>query len=923
MTRFRPTTAILALSMMASATLLSAQTRTGTISGTITDTSGAVLPGVAVTLTSQALIAGTSATTTDTEGVYKFVALLPGTYDVKFELAGFATTTRTGIRVESSFVATVNVVMGVGSLEEVVTVSGGSPVVDTTSNVISTRLDRNLLDHIPSGRDIWVVAEQVPGVVQDRYNIGGTESAQQSSGTIHGASGQQEFQFDGLTNNWPGGTGGFVMVYFDYDSFEEVQVVTNSAPAEVGTAGLFMNMVTKSGGNEFHGTVTFLYEPGAWQSNNVSSELRALGLNKANPVERIFNFAPALGGPIIRNKAWFFGSYLRYDIDTQVLGVTRPDGSPALDVNHQTNALGKITTQLTPNNRLMGMYYFNYQNRFYRRSGCCNFVAEEASWRQIEPAHIVQGQWTSMLPSNTLLEARVGYVTHVFPLGEQPGLPADAISRIDDILSTMTGAANTYHWHTAPRTQVNVSLSRSVASFLRARHDLKVGGDFSKQHTYYDRHTRQDIELHHRNGAPAYVILRRPITGQYSGTTTASLFLQDSIAIGRMTINPGLRFEYFNGYNPAQGSPAGIYFPVTQFPELESVPNWKNVLPRLGITYDLTGDNKTALKAAYNHFTQQEGGRLPETLNPNSPVTETRNWEDRNGNDLAELDELGPVTARSGGVGTSLDPNTTRPRIREASAGIDRELGSQLSVTATYYYRKNYNWMGQINRAVPADRFTSVEVQAPDGTTVTAFNQDPATLGLVDRLITNIPEFYENYHGFEVTGRKRLANRWQLLAGYTLGRHRGYLVEGIATDVNNPNNLINIRNRVHGQDRTHIVKVNGTYILPMDILFSANYRYYTGQPLTRTFQVRLNQGFVNIPLEPRGTFRYPNVSILDLRFSKLFKVNNWSVEGMVDLFNALNAGTVTSQVTTLGVSYGRPSRLLSPRIVGVGARFKF
>jgi Carboxypeptidase regulatory-like domain len=915
------TPGFLALMMVASAGLLSAQTRTGTINGTVTDESGAVMPGVTVTLNSEALITGTSATTTDQEGNYRFVALLPGSYDLKFELGGFVSTARTGIRVESSFVATVNAVLTVGGVQETVTVSGASPIVDTTSNVISTRVDRNLLDNIPSGRDIWVIAEQVPGVVQDRYNVGGTESAQQSSGAIHGASAQQEFQFDGLTNNWPGGTGGFVMVYFDYDSFEEVQVVTNAAPAEVGTAGLFMNMVTKSGGNDFHGSATFLYEPGAWQSNNVSPELEALGVKTSNPVEHILNFAPTLGGPIMRNKAWFFGSYLRYDINTQVLGVTRPDGSPALDVNHQTNALGKVTSQVTPNNRVMGMYYFNYQNRFYRRAGF-NFVSEEASWRQIEPAHIVQGQWTSALPRNMLLEARLGYVTHVFPLAEQPGLPANAISRIDDITSTMTGAANTYHWHTAPRTQVNTALSRSVPSFLGARHDFKIGGDYSRQHTYYDRHTRQDIELHYRTGVPAYVMLRRPIQGQYSGTTTASLFLQDSIAIGRLTINPGIRFEYFNGYNPAQGSPAGIYFPATQFSEVKNVPDWKNVLPRLGVTFDLTGDRKTALKAAYNHFTQQEGGRLPEALNLNSPITETRNWSDTNGNNLAELAELGPVTARTLSP-ASLEPDTTRPLVREATAGIDRELGPQLGFSATYYYRKNHNWLGRINRAVPLDSFTPVTVRAPDGTTITAYNQDPATLGRIDRLITNIPEFYENYHGVEMTARKRLANRWQMLAGYTVGRHKGFLVEGIGTDANDPNNLINVRDRVHGQDRTHIVKFQGSYILPLDILFSGNYRYYTGQPLTRTFQAPLNQGFVSIPLETRGTFRYPNVSILDLRASKVFKINNRSLEAMIDLFNALNAGTVTNQVTTLGSSYGRPSRLLSPRIVGFGARFKF
>ncbi|MFB0519731.1 MAG: carboxypeptidase regulatory-like domain-containing protein, partial [Acidobacteriota bacterium] len=325
------------LLMVAFGGLLFGQTQTGTITGRVADETGAVLPGVTVTLTSEALITATKVTTTNEYGVYKFIALPPGSYDVKFELEGFGPSEQRGIKISAYFVARVNVVMTMAALEEVITVTGEAPAVDVSSNVISTSVDRDLLDHIPSGRDIWVIAEQVPGVVQDRYNIGGTESAQQSAGFLHGSQAQQEFSFDGLSNNWPGGHGGYVMVYFDYDSFEEVQALTSAAPAEIGTGGLYMNMITKSGGNDFHGTTTFLYEPGSWQGNNVTQEMEDIGITTANPVEHIFNFSPTLGGPIIKNKMWFFGSYLRYDINTQILGMLRPDGTPEVDVNHQTN----------------------------------------------------------------------------------------------------------------------------------------------------------------------------------------------------------------------------------------------------------------------------------------------------------------------------------------------------------------------------------------------------------------------------------------------------------------------------------------------------------------------------------------------------------------------------------------------------------
>ncbi len=269
-----------------------AQTETGTITGTVTDQSNALLPGVAVTLTSRALIGGSRTTTTTGTGTYNFIALPPGSYDLKFELAGFKAMTRSGIQINANFVATVNMSMGVEALSETVSVTGESPVIDSKSALTATTLDKGLLDNIPTGRDIWVLTEEVAGTVPDRYNVGGTESAQQSTFAIHGATAQQDYSINGLSMNWPGGAGNYTMFYFDYDSFDEVQVETAGAPAEVSVGGLYMNMITKSGSSDFHGGTTLMYEPGKLQGNNVTDELKAQGITTANPIEHIVDFEP-------------------------------------------------------------------------------------------------------------------------------------------------------------------------------------------------------------------------------------------------------------------------------------------------------------------------------------------------------------------------------------------------------------------------------------------------------------------------------------------------------------------------------------------------------------------------------------------------------------------------------------------------------
>ena len=636
-----------------------AQTETGTITGTVTDQSNAVLPGVAVTLTSRALIGGSRTTTTTGTGAYKFIALPPGSYDLKYELAGFKAISRERIQISANFIATVNISMGVEALSETVSVIGESPVVDSKSALVATTLDKGLLDNIPTGRDIWVLTEEVAGTVPDRYNVGGTESAQQSTFAIHGATAQQDYSINGLSMNWPGGAGNYTMFYFDYDSFDEVQVETAGAPAEVSVGGLYMNMISKSGSADFHGGTTLMYEPGKLQGNNVTDELKAQGITTANPIEHIVDFEPTLGGPISKH-AWFFGSYRMYVIDNQILGL--PAGEN-VDINHQANVLGKVTTQITPQNNLMVQYYFNGQNRFFRRDNGYAFTTQDASWRQIEPAHLIQGQWTSVLSKALFLDIRFGYLHQIFPLGPQS--TAAGISKIDDILSTVSGSAPNYQTNLATRQQTNVSMSYFHDHLVGGTHAFKFGFELARALNAYDYSANGDVNAHFLDGVASYVQTYNTPMHQESVIQNLAVYAQDAYTIQRLTVNVGARFENFKGWNPAQGAAGGAFSGARQFSQVNDIPNINIVTPRLGASYDVFGNGRTALKASFSRYALQEGSRFPETLNPNALSGDFRNWSDGNKDGVPQANELTAPTSFFGGAsGISLDPNISRQVLR-------------------------------------------------------------------------------------------------------------------------------------------------------------------------------------------------------------------------------------------------------------------
>jgi len=310
--------------------------------------------------------------------------------------------------------------------------------LDLQSVQTTTTFDQTLLQDIPSGRDPWSTVAQMPGVTSSTFDVAGNNSYQQSAMQVHGSTqAEQIYSYNGLDLNWPGANGGYTQFYTNHDSFDEFQVVSDNAPASVPIGGIYMNQVTQSGSNQLHGQAAVYYLTAALQAG-VKQPANAV-VNTGSPFDMTRDTSARLGGPILRERWWLFGSYRRYDLRQRILAVTDQAGNPVVDVNHQTNTDLRSDFQINPKNKFSFIWLYNEQNRFFRRDTTYSFVTENASWKQIEPAYILEGLWTSQVTNNFLLDFRVGWNKIIFPLSYQSN--STGLSLQDIGYSEESGAA--------------------------------------------------------------------------------------------------------------------------------------------------------------------------------------------------------------------------------------------------------------------------------------------------------------------------------------------------------------------------------------------------------------------------------------------------------------------------------------------------
>jgi hypothetical protein len=842
-------------------------------------------------------------------GAYRFPSLPPGVYTVKVELQGFQTVTRETVNVLVGQTTPIDLTMRVATLAETVTVTGTSPVIDTTSANVSVNLSEQLLQSTPGGRDIWALVEyKVPSLLITRPDVGGTAGGLQGTYNARGTNSTQNSQYlNGINVGDPAAIGA-AGYYYDYDAFEDIQVSTGAHDITVPTSGVFLNMVTKSGGDKWTGRTTFTWLGDATQSQNIDDDLLRYGFRpETNAVDFVSDINASGGGPLISRKLRVFGSFRDWRVHVNVPAAF---STLVLDKTDITSYLINADYQLNDKNRLKAFYskqWYKKPNRFLSQP--TTTLVQESTSNEDDVFDVYQVLWNSVVTSRFFVDARLGLNKILFTT-YQNGTDQ---TLLDVATNIRTRNFNTDTERFRDRYQANATGQYYVDQALGGRHEFKFG--FDHAHSPVEVRTRRldDLELRYSSAtgrAQDVTLFATPFFTKNAVDVTA-LYAQDSYAIKRLTLTGGVRWERLEGYLPEQSSPASRWFPNVPrtFPEQRDLILWHTVGPRLSAAYDVTGDGQTALKAAAGryYYIIASGGVLSDA-NPNANYSERYTWNDVNGDLRFQPGEQSgtPVISQANPGTISFDPEYRRPYTDEYTAGVDRELLPALRLSAVFTYRREKDPQAT---ADPANPYSTTLTTRPDagldGVTGTA---DDTTYQFYDRIsaasltfFTNDPTALQTYKGLEVTATKRMSNRWQMLAGYTFS---GTRIEGLSIN-QNPNMLLNVNGSLAGQntgansqlsDRPHQFKLTGTYIMPFyDIGLAGNFSSSSGVLVTRQVATTLSiGGTTNVNVEEPGLHRLPTRTVMDLRLFKNIMFGSRSLDLAIDFNNIANVSTVWS-----------------------------
>jgi Carboxypeptidase regulatory-like domain len=945
------------------------------ITGLVRDATGGVLPGVTVEVASPVLIERVRSAFTDEQGRYSIVDLRPGAYTVTFTLTGFSTVKREGVELPSNFTLTINADLRVGSLEESITVTGASPIVDVQSTQRTHVLNRELLDAVPSARNYSGLAALMPGVRSSNTDVGGNQQMEQIYMTVHGSrQTDTTLQVDGMLLNSLMNDGQ-VQAYFSDAAQAEMTFQTSGVGADVSGGGVRINMIPKDGGNRFGGSAFAGGTDGSWQSDNVTDELRARGLVSGDRVDLISDVNVSLGGPLKRGALWFFASWRRIATNEVVANNFYRDGRPGIEDQWIQNQLLRLTWQLTPRNKVSA-----YQDRYPKFKGheMGAFTDPETGSRRREPEHALyytaQAKWTSTVTSRLLLEA--GYSSNIeYYTGHyQPGIRKPRNSpewftqagRQDLILGDIWAASNAPETGDDPKRFV---LSSS-ASYVTGSHRFKTGVQWSFGNRVIDRNANADLVQLYREGRPDSVrVYNTPVQSRARLDGDVGVYAQDSWTLDRLTLNMGVRFEKFVASIEEQAMPAGRFVPARQIAEIRDLPNWFDVTPRLGLAYDLFGDSRTALKATFNKYMAGQTTGFPERYNPLSLQNETRRWDDLNNDDVAQDHEIGPrIDQRFGEPVATIrpGPDLQREYDLEYSLGAQHEIARGTSVTAAWFRRGTANLLRTDNLLVSLGDYTPVDIVSPlTGEVITVYNLNGAKLGHVDRVDVNSTDASLRrrvYNGFEFGFTKRTA-RGSVFGGWTFDR----IVNVACDSISDPNSFRFCDQSALPIPFRHEVKLAGTYMVPIvELQVNGAFQSYPGSDyaapvltnptetdvrqvdpslavnwsLTRNTRYAadcigpcrpgalvipgLTPTSLLVPLIAPGSKYPPRQNQLDLGVRRIFRVRGGvQLSGQMDLFNILNVGTIKGEIQVWGPTLGRPTAILQPRTLRLAMQVRF
>lgn len=888
------------------------------IIGVVTDESGAVLPGVTIVASSPALQVGKVTTVTDGEGQYRLSGVTLGTYEVTYTLDGFQSLRREGLRLTAGFTAKVDIQLKLGALSETLTVSGSSPVVDVTSTKPATSLTRETLELIPTSRNgVQAMLAQAPGV-RSNLDVGGN-----TAGAI-----PQFRAFGQVAGSWPVIEGVAIAapassisqpgIYLDYGGIEEAQVTAVGNDAETPTRGILLNMVVKSGGNNYHGTFMSSYTHRDLVNDNIDPQMAAQGIRGVPILDR-YDAGGDVSGYILKDRLWFYGGIRGRVNNNGVLDCVRPEGGQCITELSQQFDTVKATYQAGSANRIIGYYQRNYKTN---DTGASNLVAWESRFHQDFVGNMGKVEWQGTPRNNLVANALVGYWDFD---SLQTGY-GSAPSTLDIVTQMRTGTSSqSYHTpnnYFYGKYQVKGSLGwYSPDSFL-GDHNVKGGFDFIKGWDVIDafQHENGDYILQFSGGAPfQFQAFNYPLAVRNDGAYN-SFFVKDQWRVAsRLTLNLGVRLSIDQGFVPAQTREAGAFptvYPAASFDRV-NLARWTNVVPRLHAAYDLTGDGKTVIKGGYGRFAAIRGVDEANYVNPLVMSSTTFRWRDLNNNRLYDAGEVnlnpnGPdFVSNTGFTKGVLNRNERAPMTDEFSVSLERQLWPDFGLRVSGIYSRDTNVVQQINPLIPYEAYNIPITSAdpgPDG--ITGSFDDPGTSltywefptslrGADFQAATRVNDrrLDRNFKSAEFAFSKRLSRKWQALAAYSI------------TKLNVPALFANPNQQIFGDDRTieWTVKASGAYMLPRGVLTSINYELRNGARWQRThlFRGGVTIPTLVVPVEPLGAQRYDNLHLVDARVRKDFQFAKHKIAVGADIFNLLNLNTVTSVNTRSGSTFGR------------------
>jgi hypothetical protein len=927
---------------------------TGSISGDIKDAQGGLLPGVTVTATSPAQIGALNAVSNEA-GIYRFPAVPPGEYRLVFELPGFQSSVREGIRITLGFNAQVNVNLNVAALQETVTVSGQSPVIDTTATRIQTNYDQQTLSSIPNARDMWSLLATTPSVTLNRIDVGGSTAGTQTTYFSYGYSGQNRPLIEGINTTEGTAAAGF---YLDYGSFEEVFIGAAANSAEMPNPGVLTQFVGKSGGNRPSVSLYYDYENGDIQSRNLEPDQFLVPGEPANGrtirpdgnrLASYKNFNLGVGGPIIRDKMWGHFAYLNQQnsVAAPPAGVIQ-DGTP-FDTK-LFNYTGKATYQMSQANKFIGYLQHGTKEQPHRtdssnRLGAPVHLTGDSTTLQASPSWVYKGEWNGTLNQNTFAEIRAGQFGYNFGLDSN----TEATRYEDVVTNEIVGGGR--HWlNKRRRNQYTGALSYFRDRFAGGSHNVKVGGEYLDEsgNILWPSGYADSVIHFLSNGAPTIVRLYNSGTSSQNGLATTSAFVTDTWTIDRLTVNVGARFDRYRVHLPAQSVPVSRFNPVERtFAEIASVKTFNHVVPRFGATYDLTGDGQTVLKANWGRFYFNPGVNLADSVNPNSSDQYVDyNWTDRNGDRVFQEGEQGVEVGRAGGTaGAAIDPNLVNPHTDETSFFLERAVLADLGVRAGFVWKKDSDGWQRLNAARRFENYNipvSVVDPGPDGNAATTADNGPnlSLLNLDDvsrpanQVTETVPGYDGNYKTIEISANKRYGNRWSMNSSfsYTWTDEFGnnYFNNRIGTAVPGGSFShfgsfpLTPNEPTHNEYTNWNAKFSGTVDAGWGLRVTPVLKMQSGAPYGRFVSAALNYSASQIVLvEPIGTRRQDTISVLDFRVEKQvrFGADRAKLGLFFDLFNAMNSNTAVNVNWRSGAAFEKATTVLGPRIAKFGVKF--